>query len=99
LFGSAELLTLDGARGIAVNIAKLRRHRLERAISTLAWRGTTTPFVYLCYTSLIGDGHHQKYEHDTNFFVCLLIHRYRIDALRWSASHHIAVQEPGFCHA
>jgi hypothetical protein len=24
----------------------------------------------------------------------LLVHRYRIDALRWSASHHIAVQEP-----
>ena len=67
---------------------------LERAISTLAWRGTTTPFVYLCYTSLVGDGHHQKYECDTNLFVCLLVHRYRIDALRWSASHHIAVQEP-----
>src|SRR5262249_22957619 len=78
---------------------------LERAISTLAWRGTTTPFVYLCYTSLVGDGHHQKYECDTNFFVCLLVRRYRIDALplryrcRWSASHRIAVQEPGFCHA
>ena len=54
---------------------------LERAISTLAWRRTTTPFVYLCYTSLVGDGHHQKYECDTNFFVCLLVHRYRIDAL------------------
>ena len=66
---------------------------LERAISTLAWRRTTTPFVYLCYTNLVGDGHHQKYECDTNFFVCLLVHRYRIDALRWSASHHIAVQE------
>ena len=66
---------------------------LERAISTLAWRGTTRPFVYLCYTSLVGDGHHQKYECDINFFVCLLVHRYRIDALRWSASHHIAVQE------
>jgi hypothetical protein len=46
----------------------------------LAWRGTTTPFVYLCYTSLVGDGHHQKYECDTNFFVCLLVRRYRIDA-------------------
>ena len=73
---------------------------LERAISTLAWRRTTTPFVYLCYTSLVGDGHHQKYECDTNFFVCLLVRRYRIDALplryrcRWSASHRIAVQEP-----
>jgi len=54
---------------------------LERAISTLAWRRTTTPFVYLCYTSLVGDGHHQKYECDTNFFVCLLVHCYRIDAL------------------
>src|SRR6516164_2803683 len=54
---------------------------LERAISTLAWRRTTTPFVYVRYTSLAGDGHHQKYECDTNFFVCLLVHRYRIDAL------------------
>src|SRR5215472_19288597 len=54
---------------------------LERAISTLAWRRTTTPFVYLCYPSLVGDGHHQKYECDTNFFVCLLVRRYRIDAL------------------
>src|SRR5215472_2711638 len=54
---------------------------LERTISTLAWRGTTTPFVYLCHTSLVGDGHHQKYECDTNFFVCLLVRRYRIDAL------------------
>src|SRR5262249_15299683 len=33
------------------------------------------------YTSLVGDGHHQKYECDTNFFVCLLVRRYRIDAL------------------
>ena len=47
---------------------------LERAISTLTWRGTTTTFVYLCYTNLVGDGHHQKYECDTNFFVCLLVH-------------------------
>jgi hypothetical protein len=76
---------------------------LERAISTLAWRGTTTPFVYVCYTSLVGDGHHQKYECDTNFFVCLLVHRYRIDALPLPLPlvcfAHIAVQEPGFCHA
>ena len=42
---------------------------------------TTTPFVYLCYTSLTCDGHHQKYECDTNFFVCLLVRCYRIDAL------------------
>ena len=52
---------------------------------------TTTDFVYLCYTSLVGDGHHQKYECDTNFFVCLLVHRYRIDALSlplvWFALH------------
>jgi hypothetical protein len=52
---------------------------------------TTTHFVYLCYTSLVGDGHHQKYECDTNFFVCLLVHRYRIDALPlplvWFALH------------
>src|SRR6516225_7732213 len=52
---------------------------------------TTTHFVYLCYTSLIGDGNHQKYECDTNFFVCLLVHRYRIDALPlplvWFALH------------
>ena len=52
---------------------------------------TTTPFVYLCYTSLTCDGHHQKRECDTNFFVCLLVHRYRIDALPlplvWFALH------------
>src|SRR6516225_7133964 len=42
---------------------------------------TTTHFVYVCYTSLAGDGHHQKYECDTNFFVCLLVRCYRIDAL------------------
>jgi len=47
----------------------------------LAWRRTTTSFVYVCYTSLAGDGHHQKYECDTNFFVCLLVRCYRIDAL------------------
>ena len=69
---------------------------LERAISTLAWRRTTTSFVYVCYTSLVGDGHHQKYECDTNFFVCLLVRRYRIDPLALSqvcfAPH--AVQGP-----
>src|SRR5262249_31698086 len=52
---------------------------------------TTTPFVYLCYTSLTRDGHHQKYECGTNFFVCLLVRRYRIDALPlplvWFALH------------
>ena len=47
----------------------------------MAWRRTTTSFVYVCYTSLVGDGHHQKYECDTNFFVCLLVRCYRIDAL------------------
>jgi hypothetical protein len=44
LFGSAELLTLDDARRIAVNIAKLPRHRLERAIST---RITSMPCVHV----------------------------------------------------
>src|SRR5215831_13078419 len=45
------------------------------------WHRTTTPCVYLCYTNLICDGHHQKRECDTNFFVCSLVSRYRIDAL------------------
>jgi hypothetical protein len=75
---------------------------LERVqFPNLAWRGTTTPFVYLCYTSIVGDGHHQKYECDTNFFVCLLVHRYRIYALPLPlvCFAHIAVQEAGFCHA
>ena len=48
---------------------------------------TSTPCVYLyLYTSPRAanrpcDGRHQKRECDTNFFVCLLIRRYRIDAL------------------
>ena len=44
----------------------------------LSVRYTTTSFVYVCYTSLVGDGHHQKYECDTNFFVCLLVRRYAL---------------------
>ena len=38
------------------------------------------PAYIFAYTSLICDGHHQKRECDTNFFVCLLVSRYRIDA-------------------
>src|SRR6516225_11173608 len=76
---------------VALPTSTFSARYLERAISTLAWRGTTTPSVYLCYTSLVGDGNHQKYECDTNFFVCLLVHRYRIDALPlplvWFALH------------
>ena len=42
------------------------------------------------------DGRHQKRECATNLFVSLLVRHYRIDALalRWPASHHIAVQGP-----
>jgi hypothetical protein len=43
------------------------------------WHRTNTPCVYLCYASLIRDGHHQKRECATNFFICLLVRCYRID--------------------
>ena len=55
--------------------------------ATPLWHRTSTPCVYLClYTSPRAanrpcDGRHQKRECDTNFFVCLLVRRYRIDAL------------------
>ena len=55
--------------------------------ATVLSHRTSTPCVYLClYTSPRAanrpcDGRHQKRECDTNFFVCLLVRRYRIDAL------------------
>ena len=51
---------------------------------------TTTPSVYarqivlvtvVTITRIPCDGRHHKRECDTNFFVCLLVRRYRIDAL------------------
>ena len=63
------------------------RDRIPVRTRTPLSHRTSTPCVYLyLYTSPRAanrpcDGRHQKRECDTNFFVCLLVHRYRIDAL------------------
>ena len=67
--------------------------------AALLWNRTQyTPRIALLYTFLRAadrpcDGRHQKRECDANFFVCLLVSRYRIDALTLTiASRHIAVR-------
>ena len=63
------------------------RDRIPVRTRTPLSHRTSTPCVYLyLYTSPRAanrpcDGRHQKRECDTNFFVCLLVRRYRIDAL------------------
>src|SRR6516164_6590158 len=63
------------------------RDRIPVRTRTPLSHRTSTPCVYLyLYTSPHAanrprDGRHQKRECDTNFFVCLLVRRYRIDAL------------------
>jgi len=79
------------------------RHPLPYLLS----HRTSTTCVYLClYTSPRAanrpcDGRHQKRECDTNFFVCLLVRSYRIDALALSlvcfATH--CGSRTVFCHA
>ena len=78
------------------------RDRIPVRTRTPLSHRTSTPCVYLyLYTSPRAanrpcDGRHQKREYDTNFFVCLLVRRYRIDALALPlvSSHHTAVQGP-----
>jgi len=58
--------------------------------ATLLWHRTSTPCVYarqIVSVTVVTinanpcDGRHHKRECDTNFFVCLLVRRYRINAL------------------
>ena len=87
-----DSMTPGGQSSMCWRSPKIQTHVLAITKNTnpLSHR-TTTPFVYICYTSLTCDGHHQKRECDTNFFVCLLVRRYRIDALPlplvWFALH------------
>ena len=74
----------DSTRGPATHRP---RGRIPVRTRTPLSHRTSTPCVYLyLYTSPRAanrpcDGRHQKRECDTNFFVCLLVRRYRIDAL------------------